>query len=370
MTKNVILLLLLLPVLAFSQNTEKQKKLLMVVSSYGKNLGTLRPGFEFDEFTQAYLIFKSNGIEVDIASPKGGVAEPDEFNKDKPYNSVIINDKKVMELLKRTIPTASVNALDYNAIYIVGGKGAMFDLPYDPSLQEIIASVNHSAGILASVCHGSAAFVNIKLPDGRYLVNGKKVTGFCNEEETMFGKKWKDEFPFQLENRLKDRGSVYEKAAMMLPHVSIDGNLITGQNPYSTTASAEEVVKAMNKKINHRVPYADELSMNIIKKALASKDFNLAKNEILKLKDSVDIELIAIYGYYSLLAARDNVDEIKSGLSIIELATPFYNHASLSLEQAKGYKKLGEKEKAKKILEGVLQKEPNLESVKKALADL
>lgn len=65
MTKNVILLLLLLPLLALSQNTEKQKKLLMVVSSYGKNLGAVRPGFEFDEFTQAYLIFRSNGIEVD-----------------------------------------------------------------------------------------------------------------------------------------------------------------------------------------------------------------------------------------------------------------------------------------------------------------
>ena len=115
--------------------------MLMVVSSYGKDEGASRPGYEFDEFSQAYLIFKANGMEVDIASPKGGKVEADQFNTDKEYNKAIMADEAVLKLLDNTLPTAEIVTEKYDAIYIVGGKGAMFDLPFDPSDTLMIARI-------------------------------------------------------------------------------------------------------------------------------------------------------------------------------------------------------------------------------------
>jgi len=315
------------------------------------------PGF------QSYKWFNNIGTVL-------GTVEPDEYNKNKPYNKVVLKDENAMALLKQTRATASINAQNYNAIYIVGGKGAMFDLPYDPSLQEIITIIDSKEGVISSVCHGSAVFVNVKLNDGSFLIAGKKIAGFSNQEEIMFGKKWKPEFPFLLEDKLTARGCVYEKADLMLPHVSIAGRLITGQNPYSTNASAEEVVKALNNKVISRKPYVDEKSMNLVKKAINENAMSWAREEILKDKESFDIELIAAYGYYKLLGAEDDIKVIKLGLDIVELVIPYYYKPTLQLEQAKAYKKLGDKAKAKKLLEELLQKEPNLESVKKALTDL
>lgn len=370
MTKKFLLLICLIPFIAIAQKIDQNKNILIVVSSYGKDLGKSRPGFEFDEYSQAYLIFKSNNLNIDVASPKGGIAEPDEYNKSKPYNLTILKDTVAMGLLKNTKTTASINGSKYDAIYIVGGKGAMFDLPFDPSLQEIVSTIYSRNGIVSAVCHGPAAFANVKLANGEYLIANKKVSGFSNEEEIKFGKKWKSEFPFLLEDKLIARGGIYEKADVMLPQISISGNLITGQNPYSTNALAEEIVKALNKKIIPRKPYADEKSMNLVNKVINENAMAWAKEEILNNKESFDIELIAVYGYYRLLGAENDTKVIKLGIDIIELATPFYYNSNLQLEQAKAYKKLGNKVKAKQLLEEILVKEPGLEKVKKELAEL
>ncbi len=112
----IFLAIILMPLIAVSQKPVSTPKVLMVVSSYGKDGGKTRPGFEFDEFTQAYLVFTSNGLLVDVASPKGGNAEPDEYNKKKPYNKTILANTAVMDLLKRTKPTAAINGAAYNAV--------------------------------------------------------------------------------------------------------------------------------------------------------------------------------------------------------------------------------------------------------------
>ena len=138
MKKIVLIIALFVPLAVFSQSKEASKKILMVLSSYGKDMGAIRPGYEFDEFSQAYLIFKNNGLLIDVASPKGGKVESDKFNTSKLYNQLVMEDKEAMNLLDNTKSTASISASDYDAVYIVGGKGAMFDLPYDPSLQDII----------------------------------------------------------------------------------------------------------------------------------------------------------------------------------------------------------------------------------------
>lgn len=366
MKKQLLLVLILFPLLSLAQSN---RKILMVVSSYGKDAGKTRPGFELDEYSQAYLIFKANGFGIDVASPKGGTAEPDGFNPEKEYNKAISKDIQAMDWLKNTLPTASLKAKDYAAIYVVGGKGAMFDLPFDPSIQEIIVQIYQDKGIVSAVCHGPAALVNVKLPNGKYLPEGKVVTGFCNDEETMFGKKWQKEFPFMLEDKLKARGGIYEKGDVMLPQVSVSGQLLTGQNPYSTNALAEQIVRSLGVEPAAREAFADEKSMNLIKKAIEG-DWDTARKEIATNKDGLDIELIAVYGYYRSLNANGDKKTIRLALEIMELATPYYFNPTLQLERAACYKNLDDKATARKLLEELIAKDPASDKARKMLDDI
>jgi putative intracellular protease/amidase len=371
------IVVLLSPFFLFAQGGQLEnkgqlgnKKILMVVSSYGKSEGKIRPGYEFDEFSQAWLIFKANGFQVDVASPRGGNAEPDEFNSTKPYNKMVTEDAKAMGLLRQTKRTSEVETEEYAAIYIVGGKGAMFDLPFDPSLQDIIRDLYEKQnGLVAAVCHGPAALVNVRLQDGSFLVSGKKMTGFSNDEERKFGKTWVAEFPFLLEDKLKSRGSVYENGESMLPFIVKDERILTGQNPYSTTQLAEEVVKALGKKPVERELYKDERSMIFVKRAL-NGDTTWAKGEIKVNTHLYDPELIAVYGYYKLIKSSSDAVEIKNALQIIELVKFWVFNEHLQLEMAKGYLHLKNKDRARKLLVEVLDKHPSFEEAKKLLEEI
>ncbi len=371
MIRMLMLVLVYAPMLLFAQQgTPVKKKVLIAVSAYGKAEGKIRPGFEFDEFSQAYLIFKANGLDIDVTSPKGGVVEADEYNKNKPYNKEIISDQAAMAMLQNTIPTANVKAENYAAIYIVGGKGAMFDLPFDPSLQEIIRKIyEQQNGIVAAVCHGPAALVNVKLTNGSYLITNKTMTGFCNDEEQKFGKKWKEEFPFLLEDKLIKRGVKYERSDAMLPQLSMDGQIITGQNPFSTTLLAEQIVKSLGIDPVKRTLYKDEKSMQLVKKALSGK-MEWVKEELKQNYATYDTVLIAVYGYYKLMYANGNKQEITEGLKISELVSEWVYNQNLRYEMAKGYLALDNKESSKKILNEIMTKTPSFKEAKTLLEQI
>ncbi len=94
--------------------------------------------------------------------------------------------------------------------------------------------------------------------DGEFIVKNQEITGYCNSEEEKFGKVWINELPYFLENKLIERGALYEKGGDMLPFVITSGNFITGQNPFSTTWVAEEIVKALGIQPKSREQYPDE----------------------------------------------------------------------------------------------------------------
>ncbi|MCU0438882.1 MAG: DJ-1/PfpI family protein [Raineya sp.] len=363
--KHLIFILLLLP--AITSGQKSQKKILMIVSSYGKDLGKTRPGFEMDEFSQAYLIFQENGLQIEVASPKGGKVESGSFNKEKEYNNLILKDKKALKLLENTKATSSIKAKDYDAIYIVGGKGPMFDLAVDASLQDILAEFYEQNKVISAVCHGTVAMVHVKVKD-KYIIENQKITGYCNEEEKMFGKE-NSEFPFLLEDKLITRKAKYQKGEAMLPYICISEKIITGQNPYSTTLVAEEVIKSLGLKPIARKLYPDEMSMQLVKRAVAGET-DWAKRELLENKDSYDMKLIAIYGYYRCLYAKGNKENIQLGINIMELTIPYYYHKDLQYAYAQSYIDLGDKIKAKEILEKLIQKEPAFEEAKKLMNTL
>ena len=371
MKQFITALLMVLTLAGVAQEVTPAKKVLMVVSSYGKDQGQTRPGYEFDEFSQAYLVFKNNGLSVDVASPRGGKVEADQYNKEKVYNSQLLADELAVSLLNQTIPTSKVNPDDYDAIYIVGGKGAMFDLPYDPSLQDIILSMYHRSNtVIASVCHGPAVFANVKDGDS-YIVENVEITGFTNEEEALFGKKWVTEFPFSLEDQLLERRAKFYKANFMLPKVCVSGKFVTGQNPFSTSQSAEEVVQALGLKPMKRERYADEHTVYTVQSFLNNE---LSLKEFGKLLEQdtslFDMPLLAVYGYYHILANPEEYDRLKQGTQLVELSAPYFFNENLQLVVAKTYITLEEKSKARKVLKDLIAQEKLVDQAEELLVGL
>ncbi|WP_420578061.1 type 1 glutamine amidotransferase domain-containing protein [Ekhidna sp.] len=369
MKQTIVTLLIIISSLSIAQ--EPAKKVLMVVSSYGKDDGQTRPGYEFDELSQAYLVFKANGLMVEIASPKGGDVEADQYNKEKQYNAIFLQDDAAMTALSNTLSTASLRSEDYDALYVVGGKGAMFDLPFDPSLQDIILELyKRDDAILSAVCHGPAAFVNVKDGD-RYIVENEKLTSFSNEEESLFGKKWVPEFPFMLETKLKERGAIHEPAPFMLSQVHTSGKFVTGQNPFSTAQSAEAVVEALGLTPIARELYPDEKSIysiqNLFNGTYSQKEFQKALKANV---DEYDVPLIAIYGYYTINDEASDEKELLDGLSLIELTSPYFFNENLQLVAAKTYHKLDQDKKAKEILNELIKKELAVEKAQALLLEL
>lgn len=367
----VLAIALFLPIVLFSQSNDPRKKILMVVSSYGKEMGSVRPGFEFDEFSQAYLIFKQNGLVIDVASPKGGKVEADKYNEEKAYNKSVLENQTILDLLNKTISTSSLDPSIYDAIYIVGGKGAMFDLPYDPSLQDIILNLYQREGtVIASVCHGPASFVNVK-DDNDYIINGVEITSFCNIEEELFGKKWVTEFPFKLEDKIKSRGAIFSQTDFMLCNVSVSGKFITGQNPFSTAKSAEEVVKALGIVPANRVTYKDEKSAYLIQDILnGNKTIEWSEKELKNNTEAYDIPLIAVYGYYKILSAEEDIDALSKSVELIELTSPYFFNEKLQFLLAKSYISLGDQGRAKEILNDLNSKGLLKEQVAELLKEI
>lgn len=131
----------------------------------------------------------------------------------------------------------------YDAVFYAGGHGTMWDFPRDPDVARVGREVYERGGVVAAVCHGPAALVNLTLSDGTYLVAGKRVAGFTNDEEKAAGVA--DVVPFLLADALVGRGARHEPGPDWQAQVVVDGRLATGQNPASATPLAEEVVKLL-----------------------------------------------------------------------------------------------------------------------------
>ncbi|UAM97960.1 type 1 glutamine amidotransferase domain-containing protein [Polaribacter litorisediminis] len=357
MKNYITLLLLLITASTFSQSTSKiQKRVLIVLSSYGKDNGNARPGFEFEEFVDAYNIFTQNNVKVIIASPKGGSVTADIFDATKEKNKAFLTNENTAYLLKQTVATAQVDADNFDAIYIIGGKGAMFDIPYDPSLQDIILKLyNRKGTVLASVCHGTSAFIHVK-HQNKFILDKERITGFSNEEENIFKSQWIDEFPFLLEDALKSRGAKYQKSSFMLENVVISGKFITGQNPASTKVSAEAVVQALGNKLEHRSISKQDATLDFIKKFLNNQ---LNKNELFKesSEGSYHYKLIATYGFILIQNTKNNKENLENGIDLISFAKPYFFNKNFQLLVAKSQIKIGKLKQAKQTLEELIEKD-------------
>ena len=314
-------------------------RVLLVVSSNGLDDGKTRPGFEMDELTQAYAVFADNGLQVDIASPSGGTVVADRFNPAKPYNKRFLADPKAAAKLTGTRAIASIGNEKYAAIFIIGGKGAMFDLPVNANLKTMLAETYQAGGVIGAVCHGPAVLMNVPLKDGASLLEGRSVTGFSNEEEALFGKGWAPSFPVLLESGLRGSGAKFSEAPMMLSHVVTDGRLVTGQNPSSTAAAAEAVVKAMGRTLAPRQPWADERSIKLLSQMLGD-DKAKARASFNADPSLYDAPLIAMWGFFRAQSAGSDRDVLTNAVEVMELTSPHFTRPELTSAIAEGRSKL------------------------------
>lgn len=147
------------------------------------------------------------------------------------------------EALANTPVPGQLDAEDYDAIFYVGGHGAMWDFPGSEDLAALAGEIYAAGGVIGAVCHGPAGLVNLQLDDGTYLVDGKRLTAFTNAEEEHVG--LADVVPFALETRLIERGAQFIGKAPFTDHAVVDGRLITGQNPASAATAARLVVQLL-----------------------------------------------------------------------------------------------------------------------------
>ncbi|WP_251040543.1 type 1 glutamine amidotransferase domain-containing protein [Chryseobacterium sp. ISL-6] len=223
-----------------------KKKILFVVTSHDKKGDTgENTGYYLGEVSHPWEVLHHAGYDIDFVSPKGGTPPVDGFDLKDPVNKEFWENKEYKNKIDHSLTPSQVKPNEYSAIFYAGGHGAMWDFADNTELASIASKIYENGGIVAGVCHGPAGLVNIKLNDGKYLVDGKKINAFTNEEEAEV--KLTNVVPFLLEEQLKARGAKFEKSGLWQTHVVTDQRVITGQNPQSAKAVGEAILKELNK---------------------------------------------------------------------------------------------------------------------------
>jgi putative intracellular protease/amidase len=221
-------------------------KVLMVLTSHA-DLGDTghKTGYYLPEVAHPWKVFTEAGYQVDFVSPKGGEAPMDGVDPSDPVQQAFLDDPDVAAALRSTLAPEQANPSDYDVIFYAGGHGTMWDFPDNTQLAKVAAEVYEGGGVVAALCHGPAGLVNVRLSDGSYLVAGKEVSAFTNEEETAVG--LTEVVPFLLQTKLTERGARHTGTENFAAYVVADGRLVTGQNPASATGVAERVVELLAK---------------------------------------------------------------------------------------------------------------------------
>ena len=224
------------------------KKILFVLTSNDK-LGDTgnKTGFWIEEFAAPYYNLVDKGVDVTVATPKGGKApiDPSSEGEDAQTEDTkrYYNDAETQKVIDNTVKLETLKADDFDAVFYPGGHGPLWDLANDKNSIALIEAFNKQNKPIGFVCHAPAALKNVKNESGETLVKGKKVTGFTNGEEEAV--QLTNVVPFLVEDMLKENGGIYSKSGDWEVHVLKDGNLITGQNPASSSKAADVLYESL-----------------------------------------------------------------------------------------------------------------------------
>ena len=224
-------------------------KIAMVLTSHDQLGTTGKPtGFWLEEFASPYYVFKDAGADITLLTPKGGQPpldpKSDAVDAQTEATNRFKEDPEAQKLLASTKKLSDVRPEDFDALFYPGGHGPMWDLAQNKDSITLIETMNKMKKPIAAVCHGPVALINAKGIDGKPLLQNKTVTAFTDSEEEVVG--LTKVVPFLLEDAIKDQGADYRKGANWGPYVVEDGNLITGQNPASSSEAAKRLLSKLH----------------------------------------------------------------------------------------------------------------------------
>lgn len=225
-------------------------KMLMVLTSHDR-LGNTnqKTGFWLEEFVAPYYVFKDNGCQITLASPAGGKPPVDPKSAAAELQSAAIkrfyNDDEAQELLAHTQRFDTLSPEEFDGLFYPGGHGPLWDLAEDIDSIALIEAFDRREKPIGFVCHAPGALRQVKNSEGEPIVQGKRVTGFSNSEESLV--QLTEVVPFMVQDMLKTLGGRYSKGDNWSSHIEVDGNLVTGQNPASSVAAAEAIIKLLQK---------------------------------------------------------------------------------------------------------------------------
>jgi putative intracellular protease/amidase len=245
-------------------NPKKRKRVAIVISNPAVSSTTGWPaGFWWSELTHPYYAFTEKGYEVEVFSPNGGKCEPDAMSDPRDpsgYSSSdlvsmgFIHSPKLVGLVENTKGVSAIDVRNFDAILVAGGQGPMFTYEKAADLHKKFVEFYEAGKIACVLCHGVSLLAFAKLSNGEYLAKGKTVTGFANGEEDFADNAvWsmnllsrnKHVTPWRIEDRMKQIGANYVQAGLWRGFAVRDGNLITGQQNFSGTETAEKVIEAL-----------------------------------------------------------------------------------------------------------------------------
>lgn len=223
-------------------------KILIVLTSHD-TLGDTgkKTGFWLEELAAPYYSFVDAGAELILASPAGGQPPLDPKSNESDAQTETTQrfeaDEVAMQQLANTHKLSEVLNQDFDAVFYPGGHGPLWDLAEDQNSISLIEQTLQANKPVALVCHAPGVLRDVQDAEGRSIVEGKSVTGFSNSEEDGVG--LTDIVPFLVEDMLKGKAGQYSKADDWQAYVQEDGLLITGQNPASSAATAEALLKLL-----------------------------------------------------------------------------------------------------------------------------
>ncbi|MEV2270034.1 type 1 glutamine amidotransferase domain-containing protein [Nonomuraea africana] len=215
------------------------KRILIALTSHDDLGGVRRTGYYVSEAAHPWHVFREAGFEVVVASVQGGQPPQDGFDPADPTQTAFLDSAELREAGR----LADLDGRSFDAVLYAGGHGTMWDFPGDPDVARLGREVYENGGVVAAVCHGPSALVNMTLSDGTPLVAGKRVAAFTNAEEKAAGVT--EIVPFLLADALVAKGATHEPAADWQPQVVVDGRLATGQNPASAAPLAERIAELL-----------------------------------------------------------------------------------------------------------------------------
>ena len=231
-----------------SESHMDDSKILFVTSNqhtYGNT--TQNTANHFDEIVSAYHEFIIAGYKVDFVSPEGGAIPLGYIKTSDTLQKHYLYKNDFMNLLKNTLKPVDIKSKDYRAVYYPGGGAAMYGVPFNKKIQRISREIYENNGVVSTVCHGTAGIVNIKLSNGKYLYEGKKITGYPKSFENMNSTHFKT-FPFIIDDAILENGGDFQFSKQGWDNFFIvDDRIVSGQDPTASKSVAIETIKLLNK---------------------------------------------------------------------------------------------------------------------------